>query len=517
MTSVGPFGCAKSASLTSDSTEQRPPAPDGDDDPARWDAGSKTRFEIDRRPLPIVVLNRLRKQLTLVGLLLIFVWVIQLEPPAGLEVAGWRTLVIFGLCAVLWASALLPLAITSLLAMCLLPLAGVMSAEETYSYFGSKVVFFLLGALMLSAAMITSGLSRRLATLVVERFGRTPTRLVMAVFSACALASTVMTVHAVAVMVLPLIIDIGRALKLKPGSSNLGRSLSFAMAWGCVIGGALTVLGGARGPLAIGILETASGGTETIGFVEYIAYGAPMVAIMLIVGALMLRYLFPSEIDNTEGALVAMRASLREMGKIHPREVAVGAVMVATVIAWATAGDTLGLDTIAIIAMAALFALRAVGWKAVQEEVNWGIILMYGGALCLAAAMAQSGAARWVTDQVFAGGLDSPKLLLLLLALVSAVLTEFMSNSAVVAMLLPPTLSLAGEFGIDLSAATMAIVLPSNFAFMFPISTPVTALAWSTGYYTPSQVVRTGAMLHLVGFGCIALLIFVWWPAMGLI
>ncbi len=475
------------------------------------------RFEIDRRPITVVLLARIWKQLLLLGLIGLLVVLLQLTAPTGLSPQGYKALIIFAFCAILWATSLLPLAITSLFAMALLPLAGVMSAQETYSYFGSRVVFFLMGALMLSAAMIATGISKRFATVVVRRFGATPGRLVTSVFLLCAFGSSMMSAHAVGVMVLPIVVDITRALGLRPLRSNLGKALCFSLAWGCVIGGSLTVLGGARGPLAIGIVEEFSGGAQTIGFVQYMLYGLPMVVGMLLVTLFTLKVVFPPEISDTRGALKVLESNLEQMGKVTARELVVGVIMVATVLMWAFAGDTLGLDTIAIIAMSALFLLRAVTWREVQEEVNWGLILMYGGAICLSAAMAHTGAALWLTELVFADGVSSPQMLLIVIALASALLTEFMSNSAVVAMLLPPTLSLAQANGIDLAAAAMTVVLPSNFAFMFPISTPVTALAWSVGFYTPRQVAVTGAALHAVGFGFMVILITLYWPAVGLI
>lgn len=486
--------------------------------PRRVDSGRfLTRFEIDRRPLGVVLLDRTWKQLVLVALFVAFGVAVGLEPPDGLTDAGWSTFCVFLLSAVLWATALLPLAITSLLAMCLVPLLGVMPASQAYGYFGSKVVFFMLGALMLSVAMIRSGLSTRLAVVVVRRFGATPRRLVIAIFLLCAAGSTVMNEHAVAVMVLPIVVDITRSLDLAPLRSNLGRALCFALAWGCIIGGALTVLGGSRGPLAIGILEEATDAAVTIGFLEYVALSAPMVAAMLVVGALVLRFRFPSEVADTSGAVARLGERLRELGKPSTRELVVALIMVATVLAWATVGDRVGLDTVAIFAMAALFALRAVTWAEVEADVAWGIVLMYGGAISLSAAMSESGAALWLADAVFSDAITSPAALLLAVALLSAVLTEFMSNAAVVAMLLPPVFSLASGLDIDLRAATMAVVLPSNFAFMFPIATPATALAMSVGYTSPQDVVRTGLIMNLAGFAAVALLVLVWWPVIGVL
>lgn len=474
------------------------------------------RFEIDRRPLTRVLASRLWRQLTMGALAILFLIALGLDPPEGLSVAGWRTICVFGLCAVLWGTGLLPPPITSLLAMALVPLAGILPPEETYRHFGSKVVFFLIGSLMLSAALMKTGLSKRLATLVVERFGRTPWRLVVAVYALSAVAATVMSEHAVAVMMLPIVIDITRALELDRRRSQLGRALSFALAWGCIIGGTLTILGGSRAPLTIGMLEEATGGRATITFVEFITYSAPLVAVLFVVGLILLSR-YRSEVRSTDSARRLLRDQLEAMGKTSAREQLVGTIMLLTVFAWAAYGREIGLDVIAILATSLLFVLRLVSWKDIEDNVHWGIILMYGGALCLAAAMTESGAADWLTQALLADGFDSPALLLISVAIAAAVLTEFMSNSAVVAMLLPPTLAFAQSLDIDPRAAAMLIVLPSNFAFIFPMSTPATAVGWSLGFYRPREVLRRGLVLHLVGMVAIVLIVTLWLPLVGLL
>lgn len=488
--------------------------------PERAPADSRAdlrRVEIDRRPILVVAASRLRRQLVLGALLALFLWLVGLAPPAGLSPQGWATICIFGLCVTLWATALLPLAITSLMAIAFIPLFGVLEAGEAYRYFGSKVVFFILGAFMLSAALVGSGLSKRVATVFVRRFGRTPRKLIISVFLLCATAATVMSSHAVAAMVFPIVLDIARALKLRPLRSRMGMALMFALAWGSIIGGSLTVLGGGRGPLAIGILEESMPG-QTIGFVDFTLFALPMVLLMLVGGAALLLWRFPPEVARTDDAIDALEASLHEMGKMSIRERVVGLAVLVTVGLWAFAGDELGIANIAICAMAALFALGVVAWREVEENVNWGVIVMYGGAICLGGAMGQSGAAEWITRQLLGsdGGLSGTELMLTLAGL-SALLTEFMSNSAVVAVLVPAALPMAPELGVSPAAVTMSIVLPSNFAFMFPVSTPVTAIAWSAGYYTPRQVAGTGLLLHLVGYTCMVILITLYWPLMGLV
>ena len=474
------------------------------------------RFEFDRRPLGWVVLSRLKRQVLLLCLFTTFLWIRSLTPPQGLDETAWSALSIFFLCGALWATGALPAAVTSLLAMALIPMFGVMSAGETYAFFGSKVVFFILGAFMLSAAMMATGLSRRIASVFVRRFGATPRRLVLSVFFLCAGASTLMSGHAVAAMVFPIVKDLASAMNLEKGRSPMGRGLFLAMAWGCIIGGSLTVLGGGRGPLAIGLLEEATQEAHTITFAGFIAYSWPLVFALMVYAAWNLKTRFEPEVSSTVAALRALEEQIHGMGKLSPREAVVGIVLVVTVGLWAFAGDSLGLANIAIVSMGALFSLGALQWREVEAHVNWGIVVMYGGAIGLGSVMERSGAAAWLTERVLAETQVGPGGLMMGLAITSALLTEFMSNSAVVAMLMPPALAFAESHGVSLAAITMVVVLPSNFAYIFPIATPVTGLAWSSGFLESKAVIRHGIVLHLVSWLLMAALIFIYWPSIGL-
>ena len=137
------------------------------------------------------------------GLLLLTVIAYNLTPPSGLSAAGYHALVLFGVTIVLWVSGLLPIAVTALLSMVMLPLAGILPAKQTYALFGNEAVFFILGAFILAAAMTGTGLSARLARTMLARFGRTPRRLALTVYLLAAGLSFCMSEHAVAAMLFP--------------------------------------------------------------------------------------------------------------------------------------------------------------------------------------------------------------------------------------------------------------------------------------------------------------------------
>src|SRR5574340_933115 len=195
--------------------------------------------------------------------------------PEGLTSAGQNAIAVFLVCLILWVSNAVPLAITSIFAIVLVPLLGVLTKQETYSLFGNEAVFFILGAFILAGAVMHSGLSNRIALNIIGRFGGSPRRLLLSVFLLAAALSFFMSEHAVAGMLFPMLLELSKSLKLRPGKSNYGKFLFLALAWGCVIGGVATFLGGARVPLAMGILKETTG--ATIVFLEYTVAVLPLV------------------------------------------------------------------------------------------------------------------------------------------------------------------------------------------------------------------------------------------------
>ncbi len=445
--------------------------------------------------------------------LILFTWILTLPVPAGLTSEGLKAIAIFTLCVVLWVSHAIPLVITSLLAIILFPLLGVLDSKQTYALFGNKAVFFILGAFILASALIRSGLSTRIALFVLKRFGRSPRSLLLAILLLPAFLSFWMSEHAVAAMMFPIVLEITDGLKLRKGQSKYGTSLFLAMAWGCIIGGVATFLGGARAPLAVGILTEVTG--KSIGFVPWLLTTLPLVGIMLVAAYFIISKFFPPEINDITLAEKLLAKKLKKMGSLSLREKALGLLMLITIFCWVGLGERFGLANIALAAVIIAFVFNLMKWKEVEEDVNWGIFLMYGGAICLGFAMEKSGAAVWMAQRVLGGLGHTPYILLVSLAFISLVLTEAISNSAVVALLMPMALGLAQTFNIDPKIVTMGVTIPSGLAFSLPMSTPATAIALSSGFVGIRDSARGGILLSLFAWIVFSVLMLFYWPWLG--
>jgi sodium-dependent dicarboxylate transporter 2/3/5 len=445
--------------------------------------------------------------------LILFLLITNLPTPQGLTPEGQKSLAIFVVCILLWVTHALPLMITSLLAVILFPLTGVLSSTQSYALFGNQAIFFILGAFILASAIMRSGLSTRLALLALRNFGKSPKSLLLGLLIFSAFSSFWMSEHAVAAMMFPIVFEVVNALKLMPPHSRYGKGLFLAMTWGAVIGGVATFLGGARAPLAIGILQQTTG--SSIDFVHWTLAALPTVVLMIAIGYFVLVKFFSPEIQEIENALEVLKRKQLRMGHISIKEQAVGLLMLITIFFWIFYGEKIGLANIAIAAVVMAFIFRLLDWKEVEEDVNWGIFLMYGGAISLGVAMEMTGAASWVADKTLGYFVHSAWGLVLSVSFIALFLTEAISNTAVIALMMPLVLGFAADLELDPRIVTLALTIPSGLAFQLPMGTPATAVAFSSGFITLKDTIMAGLILKIFAWIIFSLSIYFVWPLIG--
>jgi len=467
---------------------------------------------IDRRPLHVLLMQHGFPFAALAVIGLVAFWALQLDAPDGLSLAGWRAIVVFVLCLVLWVTQLLPLSVTSLLGLALLPIFDVLPANEVYGMFGNPAVFFILGSFILAAGVIKTGLSEYIALVFLDRVGLGPRRLLLAMLLLPAFMATFMPEHAVAAVFLPIAWEIVRGLDLKLGH-RYAQSIFLALAWGAIIGGVATLLGGARGPLALGLLIELTG--SQFSFLDWVLAAFPLVLLMLVIAALVLLLTTPFDNLDIQSARTRIEDRQLVLGDLSIQGRIMALLLFTTVLAWITAGHHLGLASIALISVVAMFCLRLASWKDVEKHVNWGIILMYGGAIAVGKALVVTGAGAWLAAEVLPQGLV-PLALLALLAVVTLLMTEGVSNAAAVAILLPVAIPLGAASGVDPVIIALAVGIVAGFAFMLPMGTPANAMIFSTGYVQISTLLKKGAILSFSAFSLFVLCAWLWWPWLSL-
>jgi sodium-dependent dicarboxylate transporter 2/3/5 len=438
--------------------------------------------------------------------------------------APQRSMAVFVLCLGLWVSQLIPLPATSLLAIALLPLLGVMSHQQAFRYFGNTAVFFILGVFILASAMIDTGLSKRLTLHFLHRFDRTPRRLIGGVLVCGAFCSLWMPEHAVAAMMYPLVLETAEALRLKRPGSIYARSLFLALAWGTVIGGVGTYLGGARAVLAVELYQKFHPGAASPSFLEYATMTMPTVVIMTVVAYVVITRKARPEIDSITQATRMLSSRVQQLGPLSSRERRLLVLMLLTIAAWVVGpaltrsllGYEVDLGTIALFAAVMAFALRIAEWGRIQDYVNWGVLVMYGGAVALGSALADTHAMDWLAQQLVPVLSMNRFLMLALVAIAAVLMTESISNAAVVSVLLPVGFGLCHELDVSPLAMMYMVTIPAGLAYCLPMSSPPNAIAFSAGYYSIGDAIRRGSLMMFISVTVFLILAWAYWPLVGL-
>jgi sodium-dependent dicarboxylate transporter 2/3/5 len=206
-----------------------------------------------------------------------------------------------------------------------------------------------------------------------------------------------------------------------------------------------------------------------------------------------------------------------ELGRLSTREKLVGGVWLLTLAGWILGGEQFGLATVALTAVVAMFTIRVVVWNDVERHISWGILLMYGGAIALGTAMNDSGASKWIAHQTIAAWAETPLAAVLIVSALSILLTEAMSNSAVVAMLMPITLGVASDLGMDPRVMALVVAVPAGLSFMLPTGTPANAIAYASGFITLRDMVVPGAILNVAAWVVFNAMSVWWWPVLGIV
>lgn len=454
-----------------------------------------------------------KKIIVLIGIIS-FITLLIIPSGAGLSLAAKNSFAVFILCLTLWVSNFIPLSITSLLGLALIPLLGVMDVEHTFSLFGNKAIFFILGALILAAGIYQTGLGSRISFKILKAFGHSPKKLLIGILFTSAFLSCIMPEHAVAALLFPIILEIASSLELEPLESNYGKMLFLVMAWGAIAGGITTFLGGARNLLAVGLLEKRYG--ITIGFFQWIKYSWPIPVLILTFICILIIKFVKIDLDSVSAARKKLAKERIEAGKPSKKEKKLIVVLVLVLFSWLFLSRIIDIAITSLLGAVLTFVIGIVEWKDIEQYINWGVILMYGGAIVVATSLVETGATEWLSKVVFSN-LELPVFLLMaFLAIFTMMLTEGVSNVAAVAIVLPLAFSIGDIYAINPIIITLSVALPGGLAFTLPMGSPPNAIAFSSGYYRVDDAVKFGLLLMFVSWLSYIIVANFYWPLLGL-
>ncbi|GMN14739.1 SLC13 family permease [Altererythrobacter sp. MTPC7] len=436
-------------------------------------------------------------------------------PPAGMSREAFIVAGLVVLMAAWWMTEALPLTATALMPFIVLPFAGVSDARTTASTYYSPILFLLLGGAFIALAIERTGLHKRLATAILNALGQRGGQagLLIAFMASAAILSMLISNTSTTLIMMPMALAVlAGGGSVEDTADGLYGALPMGIAFAASIGGLGTLVGSPTNAIAVGLLETSIG--VQISFAEWMLYGLPVVLIGVPAAALVIARVqrvaaHPFDVAKARDAI----AQDAPLGTPQKRVMAVVAI---TFLAWMTrllvapylpAGSWTD-GTIAIIASLALFLLPdgtgrpLLTWQE-ADRAPWGVIMMFGGGLALAAGMGASGLADWLGNALLV--LETVPLLLVALALVAMVvlITEFASNVATASAIIPVVASLVVALGADPVLLAMPAALAASWGFMLPAGTGPNAIAWATGRIRIERMVKAGLILDLLGIGLI--------------
>ena len=411
------------------------------------------------------------------------------------------------LCVVWWVFEPVPIPVTSLLPLALLPLLGVLTPAQVGQAYGSPLILLLLGGFLLSQAMEHSGAHRRIAIGMVNLFGaHSGLRLVMGFMAAAAVLSMWISNTATTLMLLPVVLAV---LEASPDKERLAAPLLLGVAYAASVGGVGTPIGTPPNLIFMQVYEETTG--QNISFTTWMIWAVPVVVLMVPAMALILT-------RNVRGAL---SVTLPSVGAWRTEEKRVMLVFGLTALAWVTRSEPFGgwktwLDlpqandaSVALLAVVLMFLVpngkgeRLLTWER-AVRIPWGVLLLFSGGICLAKGFVSSGLSELL------GGLFSDLatlpiyLLMLLIALLVTFMTETTSNTASTTLLMPVLAAAALTAGLAPEVLMVPAAMSASCAFMLPVATAPNSVVYGSGMFTVARMAREGLALNFLGAAIIS-------------
>lgn len=441
-----------------------------------------------------------------------------MSPPGDLGIEAWRVAALGVLMATWWISEAIPIPVTGLMPIVALPLLGVASIGQATAAYANPLIYLFLGGFMIALAMQRWQLHRRIALAIIAMVGTSPRAIILGFMVAAAFLSLWVSNTATALMMLPIalsVVALGGQASESPELKHFGIALLLGIAYACNIGGVGTLIGTPPNALmAAYMLE--SHGVE-IGFGQWMLLGLPLVIVGIPLAWLILtRICFPVHLKQLPGGHDVIARERRQHGRITRPEVRVAMVFATTAMLWIfrplLQNLLPGLSDagIAIAAAVALFMVPSgdrqgvalLDWESVRD-LPWGILILFGGGLSLAAAVTQTGLDQAIGELVL-GFEHWPTLLLLALTVTTVILlTEMTSNTATAAAFLPVLAAAAIGLGENPLTFVIPAAIAASCAFMLPVATPPNAIVYGSGLLTVPMMVRAGIWLNVLFLGLI--------------
>jgi len=457
----------------------------------------------------------------------VFLSVLMFFPKDAVSPQAYKVLAVAGWMITWWVTEAVNMPVTALIPLVAFPFLGVMNMREAASPYANPIIFLFMGGFMIALALEKHKLHERIALTLIRFTGTSGNGIIMGFMLATGFISMWISNTATAMMMLPIAASVINLLRTKQdqpthdlpkGERNFALGLMLMIGYAATLGGLATIIGTPPNVVFGGLLDQFYG--EKLDFGKWMIVGVPTAALLLLSTYLIItKILFPNKLHNIQGSDELIAKRLHELGKLRPEEKRVLFIFCITSFFWIfqefintqIGRDLLNDTNIAMTGGLLMFVTPAgrkdghfiLNWKDTQQ-LAWGILILFGGGLCLAEGLRTAGIIQLVGNWV-AGQTTYSMILVVALIIATVVLSEFMSNVALVQIFVPVIFGIADGLDANPILLAMPVTLAASIGFMFPVATPPNAIVFSSGHIRIKDMVRAGALLDIASIGIIIL------------
>ena len=482
----------------------------------------------------------MKKRLALVAgpLAACILWLCELDPqnPLVSAMAGITVWM-----AIWWLTEVVHLAITSFLPLILLPLWGIADAQQVANQYMDQVIFLFIGGFLIAFAIERHGLHQRIALFILGLVGRSPARILLGVMLTAWLLSMWISNTATVMMLLSavtaVVLQLDKQIEDAVQRQQTAAALCIGLAYAATIGGMATLVGTPPNMVFYKMYLAAYPQNHDMDFGTWFSIGFPLSIVFLFISWWVIQRLLLRSSANIRFDTKLFSGMRKSLGPVRRDERTVIVVFLTTVVLWFTrSGFNIGslnipgwshlfgkhasmiTDSTVAIAMAfILFFIPShsekgkalLGWHE-AEKLPFDIILLFGSGFALALGFELSGLSGWLAGHLALLHAAPLWLVVLLVALVVTVISEFASNVASIQLALPILISLQKVLDVHPLVLMVPATLAASLGFMLPVATAPNTIVFGTGRIRMAQMVKTGSVLDVVGILLILAVTLLW-------
>ncbi|WP_027366022.1 SLC13 family permease [Desulfotruncus alcoholivorax] len=457
------------------------------------------------------------KKWLLLGTLLLVV-ICLMNTPYGLTDKGKYAIGLWAFVVVCFLTEALPLPVIAMVIGCYQVVVGIAGFQEVSRTFMDDAVIFIMGVLMLGAMLVKYNIHNKFALFILKISGTRIDRVVLGMVTFCALSAGFITEHAAVTIMFPIgvgIVSLSGGINKVP---RLGKLLMLAIAYGVIIGGIATPSGGARNALMLSFLNNMG---INMGYGQWILMAFPLTLIMIIIVTYWLLKLYQPEVEDLKDVMERIKRELDADGPMTAKAKAAMAIFLAIVAGWVLFSRQYGVGNIAMIGVILAVILRLVDWNYLQQKTQWGVVVLYAGAVSMGKMLVTTGAASWLAKLLLSGakaiGISKGLPLLAVTTSITALVTNTMADGPTVAVVGPVFIKAAELAGTSPLVIGVATSLGSAFSFILVIATPANAIVYGPGFLKASDFLKAGSFLFIISLVLIIVgLAGIWWRVLGI-